>query len=268
MLVSLVVGRRVLRRLPRLGLRRPDRRSVIANPLPGTIKLATPLIFGALAGVPVRARRRHQHRDRGPVPGRRVLRLGGLQRLSTAPRWACSAASSPASLIAALLAVFAIRYQVNQVVLGVVLIVLATGLTGFLLEPDPGRPDDQALPQRAADPGADADRDLRLAVGRDIPVIGPTLFNQTLLVYLMYVSVVVRDRAAVPDPVGPAGPRGRRAPEGRRHGRHQGQPDALAGGAPRRRRSPASAAPTSPSAPPAPSTRTPRPATASSRSPR
>ena len=51
----------------------------IINPFPGTIRLATPLIFGALAGVPVRALRRHQHRDRGPVPDGRLLRGGRVQ---------------------------------------------------------------------------------------------------------------------------------------------------------------------------------------------
>ena len=51
----------------------------IVNPLPGTVRLATPLVFGALAGLPVRAVGRHQHRDRGPVPDGRVLRRGGLQ---------------------------------------------------------------------------------------------------------------------------------------------------------------------------------------------
>ena len=42
--------------------------------------------------------------------------------------------------IAALLALFSIRYLVNQVVLGVVLIALATGLTGFLLSQIPSDP--------------------------------------------------------------------------------------------------------------------------------
>ena len=87
--------------------------------------------------------------------------------------------------IAALLAVFALRYQVNQVVLGVVLIALATGLTSFLLSQIPDDPtiksylNEPLILAPIRDPGALA----------DIPVVGPTLFNQTLLVYLMYVSV-------------------------------------------------------------------------------
>ena len=44
----------------------------------------------------------------------------------------------------ALLAVFAMRYLVNQVVLGVVLIALATGLTDFLLSQIPTDPEIRA----------------------------------------------------------------------------------------------------------------------------
>ena len=43
--------------------------------------------------------------------------------------------------IAAMLALFALRYQVNQVVLGVVLVAFATGLTAFLLSQIPSDPD-------------------------------------------------------------------------------------------------------------------------------
>ena len=42
--------------------------------------------------------------------------------------------------LAALLALFALRYMVNQVVLGVVLIALASGLTAFLLSQIPSDP--------------------------------------------------------------------------------------------------------------------------------
>jgi general nucleoside transport system permease protein len=71
------------------------------------------------------------------------------------------------------------------VVLGVVLIALATGVTGFLLGQIPDDPNikqyfnEPPILERIAIPGLS-----------DLPVIGPALFNQTLLIYLMYASVV------------------------------------------------------------------------------
>ena len=85
-----------------------------------------------------------------------------------------------------MLGIFALRYQVNQVVLGVVLIAFASGLTAFMLSQIPNDPDikkylnEPLVLERIPVPGL-----------VDIPVIGPTLFNQSLLVYLMYASVVI-----------------------------------------------------------------------------
>jgi simple sugar transport system permease protein len=87
-----------------------------------------------------------------------------------------------------LLAVFAIRYLVNQVVLGVVLNGFALGLTGFVYD---------ALMQ----PHADALNNptifdpIRVPLLADIPVLGPLLFQANVVVYLMYVLIVVVDVA-------------------------------------------------------------------------
>jgi len=156
---------------------------VIVNPLPGTVKLATPLVFGALAGCLC---------ERSGV-----INIAIEGQFLTGAFFASVASSAFYSAemglvggilagvgIAALLAVFALRYQVNQVVLGVVLIALATGLTSFLLSQIPDDPDIKAYLNEPlilapiSVPGL-----------ADIPVIGPTLFNQTLLVYIMYASV-------------------------------------------------------------------------------
>jgi simple sugar transport system permease protein len=87
--------------------------------------------------------------------------------------------------MAALLGVFALRYQVNQVVLGVVLIALATGLTDFLLSQIPDDPD---IKKYLNEPLILEKVPVSGLV--DIPVIGPALFNQTILVYIMYGSVI------------------------------------------------------------------------------
>jgi simple sugar transport system permease protein len=89
-------------------------------------------------------------------------------------------------MIAAMLAVFALRYQVNQVVLGVVLVAFASGLTSFLLGQIPGNPD---IKQYFNEPPIL--EPIRIPGLAEIPVVGEALFSQTLLVYLMYASVVV-----------------------------------------------------------------------------
>jgi len=168
---------------------------VIANPLPGTVKLATPLVFGALAGCLC---------ERAGV-----INIAIEGQFLTGAFFASVASSMFYSAemgllggivagvgIAALLAVFAIRYQVNQVVLGVVLIALATGLTSFLLSQIPDDPSIKGYlnePLILA-PMPDANMPVLSPIAASltkIPVIGPTLFNQTLLVYLMYVSVAL-----------------------------------------------------------------------------
>ena len=68
----------VLPRVPDVGLRRPGRCVPGGHRQPDSRHDAHRHAAGARrpGRLPLRARRRHQHRDRGPVPRRRVLRLG------------------------------------------------------------------------------------------------------------------------------------------------------------------------------------------------
>jgi ABC-type uncharacterized transport system permease subunit len=81
---------------------------------------------------------------------------------------------------------FSIRYLVNQVVLGVVLVVFASGLTAFLLDQIPNDPD---VKQYLNDPPKL--EDVAIPVLSDLPIVGEAMFNQTILVYLMYASVAL-----------------------------------------------------------------------------
>jgi ABC-type uncharacterized transport system permease subunit len=87
-----------------------------------------------------------------------------------------------------ILAVFAIRYLVNQVVLGVVLNVFAAGLTGFFY--DAFMQDHvEALNQVSLlDP-------INIPLLSKIPVVGPLLFQANIIVYITYVLIVVVDIA-------------------------------------------------------------------------
>jgi general nucleoside transport system permease protein len=159
--------------------------AVITNPLPGTFAIATPLILGALAGC--------------------LCERSGVINVAIEGQFLTGAffASVVASLtysaglgliggmlagvgIAAMLAFFAIRYQVNQVVLGVVLVVFASGLTAFLLDQIP---DDPSVKQYLNDPPQLSN--VAIPGLSQLPLVGDAMFNQTVLVYLMYASVAL-----------------------------------------------------------------------------
>jgi simple sugar transport system permease protein len=155
--------------------------------LQNTILTAVPLILGALAGVLC---------ERTGVIN--VAIEGQMLAGAFAGALVASVAANgyvgiigamiAGGLMGLLLALFAIRYQVNQVVLGVVLNVFALGLTGFVYD---------ALMQ----PHADALNNpkifdpISLPLLSKIPIIGPLLFEANIIVYLMYVLIVVVDVA-------------------------------------------------------------------------
>ncbi|MGN8025074.1 ABC transporter permease [Microbacterium sp. 22242] len=151
--------------------------------LGGSLSLAVPLIFGALGGV---------IGERGGVVNVAIegqLLLGAftaaiLGSVTKSPFVGLVGAMIGGVLVAAVLAVFAIKYIVEQVIVGVVLNVLVSGLTGFLytavLAPDAGTLNNPVSFKPFAIP-----------LLSDIPVLGPVLFDQTFLVYLMYVIVVL-----------------------------------------------------------------------------
>jgi simple sugar transport system permease protein len=159
--------------------------AAIANPIPGTIRIATPLVFGALAGVLC---------ERSGVINIAIEGqfLAGAFFASVAASLAFSAYMGLVGgilaglLMAFMLAAFALKYNVNQVVLGVVLVAFASGLTSFLLGQIPNDPD---VKQYFNEPPIL--RPIRIPGLADIPLVGEALFDQTVLVYLMYASVAV-----------------------------------------------------------------------------
>jgi len=81
-----------------------------------------------------------------------------------------------------LLGVFAIKYAVNQVIIGVVLNLLVAGLTTFIYQ-------DVLLNNITALNNPPAMPRLPIPGLSEIPVLGPLLFDQNAIVYLMYVAV-------------------------------------------------------------------------------
>ncbi len=149
----------------------------------GAVSLSVPLVFGALGGV---------IGERAGVVNVAIegqLLLGAfsaalLSSITGNPFVGLVGAMVGGVLVASVLAVFAIRYLVEQVIVGVVLNVLVMGLTGFLygalLVPNEA---DLNSPVRFSR--------IEIPLLGDIPIIGPVLFNQTFIVYLMFVTVAL-----------------------------------------------------------------------------
>ncbi|ALX67311.1 ABC transporter permease [Microbacterium sp. XT11] len=151
--------------------------------LEGALALATPLIFGALGGViGERAGVVNIAIEAQLLAGAFTAAIVGS---ATGSPWAGLVAAMAAGVLVALvLGVFAITYYVDQVIVGVVLNVLVIGVTTFLFR--------QVLaPNQATLNTVTPFPKLPIPVLSEIPIIGPILFRQTIVVYLMYVVVFV-----------------------------------------------------------------------------
>jgi ABC-type uncharacterized transport system permease subunit len=151
--------------------------------LQGSLALAVPLIFGSLAGVlSERVGVVNIAIEGQLLAGAFVSAL--IASLSDNMFAGLIGAVIAGALVAWVLAVFAIKYVVDQIIVGVVLNVLVVGLTNFvfstLLVSN--------LPFYNQPPRFDK---ILIPVLGQIPVLGPVLFNQTLIVYLMYIAVAV-----------------------------------------------------------------------------
>jgi len=151
--------------------------------LSGSLLLAVPIAFGAQAGVLCERSgviniAIEGHLLAGAFAGAVVASLTGSLWLGLA------AAPLAGLLVASLLALFAIGYFVDQIIVGVVLNVLVIGLTGFLFSAVLSSNQAQWNTPGTFQPFA-------IPLLSDIPVLGPVLFNQSIIVYLLYVVVAV-----------------------------------------------------------------------------
>ncbi|MFI7575105.1 ABC transporter permease [Micromonospora sp. NPDC049497] len=155
----------------------------LVNIVRGTFILALPLIFGALAGVLCE----RSGVVNVAIEGQLLMGAfsGALFGSISGSVWVgLVAAAIGGAFISLLLAVFAIRYLVDQVVMGIVLNLLAVGVTGFLYE---------RLMQTNAQEYNSAPRfsNWEIPLLSDIPLLGPALFRGNIFLYLGLLLVLV-----------------------------------------------------------------------------
>jgi simple sugar transport system permease protein len=151
--------------------------------LQGSVLLSVPLIFGALSGVLCeRAGVVNIAIEGQLLAGAFLSALVGS--LTDSLLAGLIAAIVAGLLVSTILAVFAVRYFVDQVIVGVVINTLVLGLTSFfytaVMTEDPETYNSPPVM-----------KPIPIPILSDIPVIGPILFNQSLIVYLMYVIAVL-----------------------------------------------------------------------------
>ena len=149
----------------------------------GTLGLSAPLIFGARGGV---------ISERVGVVNVAIegqLLAGAfasamIASLTQQPLLGLVGAMVAGVLVSFVLAAFSIQYLVDQVIVGVVLNVLVIGLTSFLYSTllSPNTELLNSPPQFER---------INIPLLSEIPIVGPVLFRQTLIIYLMYIAVAV-----------------------------------------------------------------------------
>lgn len=142
------------------------------------LRAATPIVFAALGGI---------FSERSGIVN---IALEGMMLTSAYVSFRIAvAAGSPwigllggiiaAMLVAALHAVVSIRYRTNQVVSGTVINIFAAGITGYLYRAFPTTESADYLPA------------VSIAGLKDLPLVGPILFDQGFLTYVMVLAVFV-----------------------------------------------------------------------------
>lgn len=150
--------------------------------LQSSVSRAVPIVFGALSGILCeRAGVINIAIEGMLLSGAFVAALVGSV---TANPWiGIGAAVLTGAVLAALLAILAIRYLVDQIVAGFVINILAVGLTSF-------------LSVRVLGPNPELNRPPVLPIApipflSDIPVLGPILFRHNVIVYSLFLLVIV-----------------------------------------------------------------------------
>lgn len=151
--------------------------------LQAAVLLAVPLIFGSMAGLLCEKSGVINIAIEGQLLFAAFI-SAVVASLSQNLLWGLISAPIAGAAVSWILAYFSIRFQVDQVILGFVINVLVLGLTNFFYTV-------LLVPYESTWNAAGSFSAIPIPVLSKIPIIGPILFNQTIIVYLMYVIVTV-----------------------------------------------------------------------------
>jgi simple sugar transport system permease protein len=154
----------------------------VVSLLQNTLTASIPLILGALAGC---------MGERAGVINIAIegqLLLGAFTAAVVASAvgvlWLGLISGSLAGgLVGAVLALFAIRFLVDQIILGVVLNLLISGLTGYLY-------DRLLVPKASTYNNASTFSTIKIPGLGSIPIIGPIFFDSNIFLYITYAAIV------------------------------------------------------------------------------
>jgi len=151
--------------------------------LQGAIMLSVPLIFGSMSGLLCEKSGVINIAIEGQLLFAACI-SAIVASISKNVYVGLIAAPIAGALISLLLAYFAIHYKVDQVILGFVLNVLVVGLTGFIYSK-------LLIPYGDTWNAGPTFERIPIPLLAELPIIGPVLFNQTIIVYLMYVIFAI-----------------------------------------------------------------------------
>jgi simple sugar transport system permease protein len=151
--------------------------------LQGGLILAVPLIYGSLAGLVCERSGVINIAIEGQLLGSAFI-AGITGSLLQNAWYGLLIAPFAGALVSLLLAVFAIKYRIDQVILGFVINVLIIGLTSFaaqrFLTQDPDKWNSSPIL-----------KPIEIPILAKLPIIGPMFFTQTIIIYLLYVIIIV-----------------------------------------------------------------------------
>jgi len=150
--------------------------------LQGAIMLSVPLIFGSMAGLLCEK----SGVINIAIEGQLLFAAFTAAVVASVTQnvfYGIIAAPIAGALVSLILAFFSIRFQVDQVILGFVINVLVLGLTNFFYTT-------LLIPYESTWNIGGSFSTIPIPLLSKIPIIGPTLFNQTIIVYLMYAFVI------------------------------------------------------------------------------